>query len=137
MNRPSAEHNPDLRNKLASMKILIVEDDAYSKEYLLALLGQMVKKAFHARNGAEAVELFLDHPEIGLIFMDIKMPVMDGFTATRKIRELDRDVVIIAQTAYAMPSDRVEAIQAGCNDHIAKPIESNILFTLMERHLLV
>jgi hypothetical protein len=66
--------------------------------------------------------------------MDIKMPEMDGYTATRKIREFNKDVIIIAQTAYALAGDREMALQAGCNEYISKPIIRSVLINLLEQY---
>ena len=62
--------------------------------------------------------------------MDIQMPVMNGYEATRQIRKFNNDVIIIAQTAYALAGDREKAIEAGCNDYITKPINKNELFAV-------
>jgi CheY-like chemotaxis protein len=67
--------------------------------------------------------------------MDIKMPEMDGYETTRKIREFNKTVIIIAQTAYAMTGDKQKALQAGCDDYITKPILKEDLLTLVQSHL--
>ena len=67
--------------------------------------------------------------------MDIKLPEMDGYEATRKIREFNKDIVIIAQTAFALIGDREKAIEAGCNDYISKPISKDILIKLIKKYL--
>ena len=66
--------------------------------------------------------------------MDIQMPGMNGYEATRKIREFNKDVIIIAQTAFALTRDREKAIESGCNDYISKPIRHNELFTLIQKY---
>ena len=66
--------------------------------------------------------------------MDIKMPVMDGFEATRRIREFNKDVVIIAQTAFAFEEDKQKALEAGCNDFISKPIKQDKLIELINKY---
>jgi CheY-like chemotaxis protein len=66
--------------------------------------------------------------------MDIKMPEMDGYEATKQIREFNKNVIIIAQTAYAQSGDRDKAIEAGCNDYISKPIRKNDLLALIKKH---
>jgi CheY-like chemotaxis protein len=66
--------------------------------------------------------------------MDIRMPNMDGNEATRQIRQFNKDVVIIAQTAYGFSGDREKAIEAGCNDYIAKPIDKTLLYDLIKKH---
>lgn len=67
--------------------------------------------------------------------MDIRMPGLDGYEATRQIRQFNNEVVIIAQTAYGLTGDREKAIEAGCNDHIAKPINKAKLVALIEEHI--
>ena len=76
----------------------------------------------HAKDGESAVQMLEDHPETDLILMDILLPVMDGLQATRLIRQKNRDIPIIAQTALAMEGDEQKSIDAGCNDYISKPI---------------
>jgi CheY-like chemotaxis protein len=66
--------------------------------------------------------------------MDIKMPEMDGYEATMRIRQFNKDVIIIAQTAFALAGDRNKAIEAGCNDYIPKPISQELLTLLIEKH---
>lgn len=87
-----------------------------------------------AATGAEAVEVCRNNPDIDLILMDIKMPVMDGLEATRQIRQFNKNVIIIAQTAFGLPGDREKAIEAGCNDYIAKPIEIALLLELIQKN---
>lgn len=106
-------------------KVLAAEDDDNNYQLLYFLL----KKHFditRANNGKEAVDLFNDvKPDI--VLMDIKMPVMDGFEATQLIRKIDKQIPIIAITAYAYDSDINKAIKAGCNDFITKPIKIDLL----------
>jgi CheY-like chemotaxis protein len=66
--------------------------------------------------------------------MDIKMPEMDGYEATRQIRQFDKEVIIIAQTAFALMGDSEKAIEAGCNDYISKPINRDELMTIIEKY---
>jgi CheY-like chemotaxis protein len=70
-----------------------------------------------------------------LMLMDIQMPGMSGYEATRQIRQFNKEVIIIAQTAYAQTGDREKAIEVGCNDYISKPINQNLLIELIEKHL--
>jgi CheY-like chemotaxis protein len=67
--------------------------------------------------------------------MDIRMPDMDGYEATRQIRQFNTNVVIIAQTAYAFSGDNEKAIEAGCNDYISKPINKALLYELIKKHV--
>lgn len=69
-----------------------------------------------------------------MVLMDIKMPEMDGYEAIRLIREFNKEVVIIAQTAYGLNGERTKAIQAGCNDYISKPFSQTALNKIIEKH---
>jgi CheY-like chemotaxis protein len=75
------------------------------------------------------------NPEISLVLMDIKMPVMNGYLATKKIKKLRPDLPVIAQTAYALVGDREKAIQAGCDDYISKPILEEKLIEMLKKYL--
>jgi len=89
-----------------------------------------------AQDGAEAVDMFTRNPKaFDFILMDIQMPVMDGYEATRRIRADARSesIPIVAMTAYAMDVDRQKALEAGMNDHISKPIEPEVLYETLER----
>lgn len=116
------------------LTVIIAEDDEAADLYLTKIFSDLKQRVIHANNGKDAVELCRKHPDTGLILMDIKMPEMDGYEATRKIREFNMDVIIIAQTAYALAGDREKAIAAGCNDYIAKPINRNVLFKIIEKN---
>ncbi len=120
--------------KLKEQKVMIAEDEESASIYLNELLKDKCKKITHAGNGEQALELLKKNPDTGLILMDLKMPVMDGYAATKKIRGFNKDVIIIAQTAYAMEGDREKALQAGCNDYISKPIDPDELYELIYRH---
>ena len=104
-------------------------DDETTIIYLNTLLEDICDNCLIARNGSEAVELCRDNPNLDLIMMDIKMPGMNGYEATRKIREFNKDVAIIAQTAFALQGDREKTIEAGCNGYVSKPVMQD---TLME-----
>ena len=80
--------------------------------------------------------MFKENPGIAAILMDIKMPEMDGIEATKEIRKFNKTVPIIAQTAYAFSGDEEKALQAGCNDYIAKPVNSANLFSVLNRCLI-
>ena len=109
------------------LKILIVEDDKTSELLLRKIFDKISKEFLHAPNGIEAIEICKNNPDIDLIMMDIKLPGMNGYEATRKIREFNNEVIIIAQTAYALPGDRENSILAGCNDYISKPVDRIVL----------
>jgi len=130
-NAISAEHK---EVQLKNLKILIVEDDEISYSLLTKMLQKISYKVLHAITGVEAVEVCKNNPDLDLVLMDIRMPKMDGNEATRQIRQFNKDVIIIAQTAYAFSGDREKAIEAGCNDYISKPIDQTLLFELIKRH---
>jgi len=107
------------------LKVLIVEDEVISEEFLTIISFDISSEILKAEDGAEAVRICRENPGIDLIMMDIKMPMMDGYEATTKIREFNKDVIIIAQTAYVLENDREKALSVGCNDYISKPIHKN------------
>ncbi|MGM0622159.1 MAG: ATP-binding protein, partial [Bacteroidota bacterium] len=104
------------------LNILIAEDDKASEMLIIKLVEGFSGKILKATNGIEAVEICRNNPDIDLVLMDIDMPEMDGYDATRKIREFNKKVVIISQTAYALSGDEEKSISAGCNDYISKPV---------------
>ena len=128
MNEQDADHTKKL-------KILIAEDDEISVRLLEIAVRVFSEKVLKASTGVETVQVCRDSPDIDFVFMDIQMPDMDGYEATRQIRQFNKDVIIIAQTAYALAEDREKAIAAGCNDYVAKPYGQSILTTLMEKYL--
>jgi len=104
--------------------ILIVEDDPINIYLLETMLGKTNANVWHVENGVLAVDSCRNHPEISIVLMDLKMPVMDGFVATSKIREFRSDLPVIAVTAFAMPGDKERAMDCGCNDYLSKPFNS-------------
>ena len=116
------------------MKILIVEDDVTSEAMLEIMVEDYCKAPLVAINGLEAVKLCKDNPDIDFVLMDIKMPKLNGYEATKLIRQFNKDIVIFAQTAFALPGDREKAIEAGCNDYISKPYSQAELTGLIEKY---
>lgn len=117
-----------------NLKILIAEDDEASAIYLSILVEEFSSEILMAKNGLEAVEIYKNNPDIDLILMDMQMPYLNGYEATSQIRQLNKNVVIIAQTAFALSYDRQKVIDAGCNDYISKPISINEFTTLIRKH---
>jgi PAS domain S-box-containing protein len=115
--------------------IMVAEDDEASLAYLDKILVASNFRVIHARNGTEAVKLFQKNPEISVILMDIKMPVMDGLEATRRIREINSEIPIIAQTAYVLPVENEIITSAGCTDLISKPTSRTDLINLINKYL--
>jgi PAS domain S-box-containing protein len=116
------------------LKILIVEDDESSEMLITFTIKKICKEFLKVGTGVEAVKACRNNPDIDLVLMDIKMPIMDGYEATRQIRQFNKNVVIIAQTAYGLAGDREKAIEAGCNDYISKPIKIDELKGLIQKH---
>jgi CheY-like chemotaxis protein len=113
---------------------LVVEDDEISYSLLTRTLQKISKEVLHAITGVEAVEACRNNPDLDLILMDIRMPQMNGLEATQRIRQFNKDVIIIAQTAYAFAGDGEKALEAECNDYITKPINKTLLFELIKKH---
>ncbi|MGD9995164.1 MAG: transporter substrate-binding domain-containing protein [Salinivirgaceae bacterium] len=115
--------------------ILIVEDDPYNSLFIKTILENPNMDFLSAVNGMEAVQMVQEHPEISLVLMDLKMPLLNGIDATRKIREFNTRIPIIAQTAYALSGDDEKALEAGCNDYISKPIDKDVLIQVINKYL--
>jgi CheY-like chemotaxis protein len=109
--------------------ILVAEDIESNFKLIRYFLANSNTEVLHAFNGQEAVEKCLSNENIDLVLMDIKMPVMDGYTAVRLIREKNTSIPIIAQTAYA--DDRERAIECGCSGFISKPFDKKGLFKVL------
>jgi PAS domain S-box-containing protein len=126
----------DRMNALISdSTVLIVEDDEVNFVYLKQLLKGVCKTILYASTGFDAIGLCMLDSSIDLILMDVKMPGMDGYETTRKIREFNKDVIIIAQTAHAFKGEREKALEAGCNDFLTKPFTLDTLLEVVERNL--
>lgn len=122
------------RNSITDLNILIVEDDEVSSMVLSKMIQKYASRIFVASEGKEAIRLYQNNPQIDLVLMDIQLPGLNGYEATQKIREFDKDVVIIAQTAFGLSGDREKAIRSGCNDYMSKPISGNVLAGLISKH---
>jgi len=118
---------------LKKQKILIVEDDDLSEMLITNIVRDHFEKKLYAKTGSEAIEICRNNSDIDLILMDIKMPVMDGYEATRQIRTFNKEIIIIAQTAYSMPGDREKALEAGCNDYISKPYKRALMMKVINK----
>jgi CheY-like chemotaxis protein len=114
--------------------ILIAEDVESNYLFLEEVISRTGAKILWATNGQKAVELFSQH-SIDLVLMDIQMPLLNGFDATRAIKQINPNVPVISQTAYAMAEDRGKSIEAGCDDYISKPISSQKLLNLVDKYI--
>ena len=124
-----APENSNETNNRTPMTILIAEDDENSMNFLCEILKNQHTKILLANNGKEAIDIVKSDSNIDIILMDLKMPIMDGFEATRQIKLLNPLLPIIAQTAYAFADDAIKAKQAGCDEYISKPINRKLLIS--------
>jgi PAS domain S-box-containing protein len=134
---PATTHNDfsdSARDPIRNLKLLIVEDNDFSSQYLTEILNNNCSEILYAGNGAEAVDICKKNKDIDLIMMDIKMPVLDGLEATRQIRQFNKDVIIIVQTAFGMVGDKEKALEAGCDDYLSKPIKQALLADLIKSY---
>ncbi len=118
--------------------ILIVEDEESSYLYLEALLEKFDFNStiLHVKNGKEAVEMCKTNSKIDFVLMDIKMPIMNGYETTKRIKEFRPELPIVAQTAYSTTEDKNKAISAGCDDFISKPISKELLISMTDKYLI-
>lgn len=125
-----------LNNAGASLPVVLVaEDDQSNFKLINAIIGKKCQIIW-AHDGQEAVDLYRAHKaDIRLILMDIKMPRMTGLEATESIRGEDKEVPIVMQTAYAFASDRENALRAGANDVLVKPITLILLRQAVSRYI--
>jgi PAS domain S-box-containing protein len=126
--------NPEKKVQNNNLKILIAEDDETSGELISIHVRKFGKEIINVQNGREAVEACRNNTDIDLILMDIQMPELSGYEATHQIRQFNTEVIVIALTAFALTGDREKAIEAGCNDYIAKPINKSELMGLIQKY---
>jgi PAS domain S-box-containing protein len=131
-NKTNASNLED--NKITDLKVLIVEDDAISKLLITIAVKPYSKEIIKVSTGIEAVDACRNNPDIDLVMMDINMPEMGGYEATKQIRIFNKDLVIIAQTANGMQSDHDKALDSGCTDYISKPINITTLSRLIQKY---
>jgi len=120
--------------EVKNLKILVTEDDNISRILILKVLEEFSSEILTARTGLEAVEICRNNPDIDLILMDMQMPLMNGYEATKEIRKFNKEVIILAQTAFALEGDKSKTIDAGCNDYISKPIKKQELSVLLQKY---
>lgn len=132
---PDISAQPPIDGELhpETSKLVLIAEDEDSNFIVLDMILRKTFKAhvLRAKTGREAVDLAKEHPEVNLIIMDIKMPEMDGFEATRLIKSFNKNLPIIAVTAFAMSGDEHKAIEAGCDAYLPKPISRNDLYNLL------
>jgi len=125
----------ETKNMFRNLKIVIAEDDETSEKLVSIAIKPYSKEIIKVSTGATAIETCRKNQDIDLVLMDIQMPDINGYEATRQIRKFNKDIVIIAQTAFGLSGDREKAIAAGCNDYIAKPVNNARLLSLIEKHI--
>ncbi|MDO9037874.1 MAG: PAS domain S-box protein [Lutibacter sp.] len=127
------EQKPTIEVKNKEITILVAEDEEYNMMYIAELFSSTNFKIMEAVNGKKALELAQSHPEIQLVLMDIKMPVMDGNEAMKEIKKLRPSLPIIALSAFAMESDKTIALALGFDAYLTKPLDQKLLFQLIEK----
>ncbi len=123
------------KENLSRKTVLIVEDNENSNSYFKAALHKFGVTTLLAGNGKEAVRMFSENKQIDLVLMDLNMPEMDGFEATKRIKLMRPEVPVIAQSAYILSGEEKRSIDAGCDEFLAKPIRLNSLIDVLQRHL--
>jgi PAS domain S-box-containing protein len=124
----------ELQINLEGKTILVAEDDHFNMELLKALFRNTKALIIEAPDGFKAVEMFRGN-KVDLVLMDLKMPHMDGYNATKIIKSINRSVPVIAVTAYALSQDKPKAFEAGCDAIVTKPVDSKILFNEIKKYL--
>jgi CheY-like chemotaxis protein len=123
------------KSKKGDKEILVVEDEKANYLYAKKMLTRMNVNVHWAENGLDAVKLAASGLKYEIILMDIKMPVLDGYEATKKIKAANPNQIVIAITAYARPEDRLHFMNAGFDDYISKPIKPNDFMAVISRYL--
>lgn len=134
---PPVKHHPEIPDQGlydSDFVFLIAEDDDISFLLMKRLFKNYNITLLRAINGQDAVEKCLADPAISLVLMDIKMPVMDGHTATREIHKSRPGLPVIALTAYALKEDREKALESGCIDYLSKPVSRELLLQKLAKH---
>ncbi len=115
--------------------LLVAEDEDFNFIFLEEILMDTKARIIRAKDGQEALDFVRSVPEIDLVLMDMQMPVMNGYDATRNIKKINQDLPIIAQTAYHYGEAYEEIMAAGCDDFVSKPIDIGGLKDMIERFL--
>jgi len=128
------ENNSDTTNKIKKgLKIMVVDDSDDAISLLKKFLEPISNQILTTTNGDDALELYKKHSDADVIFMDMKLPGIDGYELTKKIRNLNKDIIIIAQTAYALNEEKQKALNTGCNDYISKPYTEDDILKIMRK----
>ncbi|MBN1604179.1 MAG: response regulator [Chitinispirillaceae bacterium] len=138
--KPEETHKPRIliekeRKDKLKVKILIAEDELSNFNLLQVILKSTDYLIVHAKDGHEAIEICKSDPEINIVLMDIQMPKIDGFEATKEIIKIRPGLPVIAQTAYAHPSDRTRSLESGCVEYVSKPFSKEQILSLIEKYI--
>ena len=125
--------NDEVMEKSAGRKTILIAEDIQSNYQLVSTILKDHYDLLHAENGQKAVEIARSQ-HVDLLLMDMKMPVMDGLTATAEIRKFDTNIPIVALTAHAFESDKVAALKSGCNDYLVKPVDKARLMSVLRKY---
>lgn len=134
-NKLKIKHIGTQGNVAQKKMILIVEDDEPSYSFIQIVLENSGFECNWVKNGDDAITVCEKNDNIQLVLMDINLPTISGYTATKEIKKLRPDLPVIAQTAYALAGDRMEALAAGCDDYISKPIQQKMLMDIIRKFL--
>ena len=134
ISEPQTNNPEEKENQFGDKVVLIAEDDEMNRIFLETVLKGAGIPFLSVENGHHAVEKCREDPEIGVVLMDSKMPVMDGYEVTRQIKVMNPELPIIAITAQAMQGDRKKALQAGCDDYVTKPFDRKGLISLLRSY---
>jgi len=119
-----------------SEKIVLIVEDIESNHLLIERsLAKIGVSTLWASNGADAVELCKGFENINLVLMDLRLPKLDGYEATRQIRRFRKSLPIIAQTAYVMPYEKAKVLEVGCDDLITKPFKAGDIIKIVEKYI--
>lgn len=127
-------NNPSNKADAKKIKILLAEDDNINQKLFSYMLNEIADELIIASTGVEAINLHKEHSDINLILMDIKMPEMDGYEAAKNIRELDKEVTIVALSAFAFETQKAAANGSDFNDYVSKPIRKADLLKIIRKH---
>ncbi|PLX14434.1 MAG: response regulator [Marinilabiliales bacterium] len=131
----TTNYNPAKRYFWDDYIFLVVEDEIVNYKFIELTLKKSGSKVLHAKTGREAIDICNSERKIDIILMDIELPEINGYDAVIEIRKSRPDILIIAQTAYAMKSQKDKCFEVGCNDYIAKPYSSGDLMEIICKYI--
>ena len=133
--RPSATEPVQAILPVANSVILVAEDDEANLIYFENILRNEGLGVITASNGQDAIDRIHEHPEISLVLMDMKMPLMDGMEATKRIKSIRRELPVVAITAFAMSGDKKKILEAGCDGYLSKPLTKEVLLAKVKEFI--